>query len=409
MTSLLQRLIIITRYSDILIGDFRMNNIQITPETAWYTAESIMSRRSGRSLAIYKVIVLSAVAALVSLPLVTIPVSVQSAGSIRPVIEKTPLVAPVSGLVSRILAVDNGRVAKGQEILTLDGGVVEEKLVALRADIRAKSDFASDLEGLISSATTTGRVRLLTETAKFERAHFLNLLRENEFSRSNAAAELDLAKRLLSISTTPAKSVHEKAFALQSIEVQRETLLKSKSAEWSQKLLDTALRLKELAANLRQLEKELDLTHIRTPVSGALEGFSGLSPGSYVQAGQTVGSVSPSGELVAHIYVSPNDIGLVRLGQSVRLEVDAFNYNQWGLIEATVLDVAQDFTLIDGRPTFKVRCTLSRSHLALNNGAIGHLKKGMTVRARFLVADRTILQLLYRGADDWLNPLVAGR
>ncbi|ANP90054.1 hemolysin secretion protein D (plasmid) [Rhizobium leguminosarum] len=372
---------------------------------ACYTAESILSRRSGRSFLIYKLMVLSVVAALVSLPLVSITVSVQSPGRIRPVIEKTPLVAPFSGRVSRILAVENDRVAEGQEILALDDEVVGERLVALRADIRAKSDLASDLKALISSGTTIGPVRLLTETVKAEQAHFLNLLRENEFSRSNAAAELERAKRLLSFATAPAKSVDERAFALQSIEVQREILVKRKSAEWSQQLFDTTLRLKELAADLRQSEKELDLTHIRAPVSGALEQFSGLSPGSYVQAGQTVGSVSPSGELVADIYVSPNDIGLVRPGQSVRLQVDSFNYNQWGLIEATVLEVAQDFTLIDGRPIYKVRCTLSRSHLALKNGAIGYLKKGMTIQARFLVANRTLLQLLYHGIDDWLNPL----
>ncbi|MGO7294739.1 HlyD family secretion protein [Rhizobium brockwellii] len=353
--------------------------------------------------------VLSVVAGVVSLPLVTIPVSVQSAGSIRPVIEKTPLVSPVSGLVSRVLAVDNGQVVEGQEILTLDGEVAEEKLAALRADIRAKTDLSNDLQTLISSATATGMVRLLTETAKAERLHFLNRLQENEFSRSNAAAELDLATRLVSISSAPATSVSEKSFALKNIELQREALMRSKSAEWNKQLFDTTLRLKELETNLRQLKKELDLTHIRAPVSGSLEQFSGLSPGSYVRAGQTVGSVSPSGELVADIYVSPNDIGLVQQGQSVRLQVDAFNYNQWGLIEATVLEVAQDFTPIDGRSVFKVRCKLSRSHLALKNGAIGYLKKGMTVRARFLVGDRTLLQLLYCGAEDWLNPLLASR
>ncbi|MGO7186171.1 HlyD family secretion protein [Rhizobium brockwellii] len=373
------------------------------------TSESILSRRLGQSLIIYQLMVLSVVAGVVSLPLVTIPVSVQSAGSIRPVIEKTPLVSPVSGLVSRVLAVDNGQVVEGQEILTLDGEVAEEKLAALRADIRAKTDLSNDLQTLISSATATGMVRLLTETAKAERLHFLNRLQENEFSRSNAAAELDLATRLVSISSAPATSVSEKSFALKNIELQREALMRSKSAEWNKQLFDTTLRLKELETNLRQLKKELDLTHIRAPVSGSLEQFSGLSPGSYVRAGQTVGSVSPSGELVADIYVSPNDIGLVQQGQSVRLQVDAFNYNQWGLIEATVLEVAQDFTPIDGRSVFKVRCKLSRSHLALKNGAIGYLKKGMTVRARFLVGDRTLLQLLYCGAEDWLNPLLASR
>ncbi|UFX49341.1 MULTISPECIES: HlyD family secretion protein [Bradyrhizobium] len=386
-----------------------MTNILLPPEIVSYTAESILSRQSGRSFLIYKIIVLSVVAALVALPLITVTVSVQSAGTIRPTIEKTPLIAPVSGRISRILAVENDVVALGQEILTLDAVVVEEKLRAVTGEIRAKGDLARDLETLISSGTEAkDPIQLLTESATAERLHFLNLLRENEYARSNAAAELERAKRLLSVAAAPAKAVDERAFALQSIEVKGEILARRKAAEWNQQLFDTNLRLKELTASLHQLENERDLTRIRAPVSGALEQFSGLTPGGYVQAGQTVARVSPDGELVAEIYVSPNDIGFVRTGQSVRLQVDAFNYNQWGVLEATVLNVAQDFTLHDKSPIFKVRCALSASHLTLKNGVIGQLKKGMTVRARFLVADRSLLQLFYNEVDDWLNPLLAG-
>ncbi|WP_445222704.1 HlyD family secretion protein (plasmid) [Bradyrhizobium sp. Pa8] len=386
-----------------------MTNILLPPEIVSYTAESILSRQSGRSFLIYKIIVLSVVAALVALPLITVTVSVQSAGTIRPTIEKTPLIAPVSGRISRILAVENDVVALGQEILTLDAAVVEEKLRAVTGEIRAKGDLARDLETLISSGTEAkDPIQLLTESATAERLHFLNLLRENEYARSNAAAELERAKRLLSVAAAPAKAVDERAFALQSIEVKGEILARRKAAEWNQQLFDTNLRLKELTASLHQLENERDLTRIRAPVSGALEQFSGLTPGGYVQAGQTVARVSPDGELVAEIYVSPNDIGFVRTGQSVRLQVDAFNYNQWGVLEATVLNVAQDFTLHDKNPIFKVRCALSASHLTLKNGVIGQLKKGMTVRARFLVADRSLLQLFYNEVDDWLNPLLAG-
>lgn len=358
-------------------------------------------------MVIYKIIVLSVVAALVSLPLITITVSVQSAGTIRPTIEKTPLIAPVSGRVSHTVVVENDLVAQGQQILILDDAVVEEKIRALTGEIRAKSDLARDLGTLISAATEAkDDIHLLTEFAVAERLHFLNLLRENQYARSNAAAELDRAKRLVSVAAAPAKTVDDRAFALQSIEVKGDILARRKSAEWNQQLFDTNLRLKELAASLHQLENERDLTHIRAPLAGALEQFSGLTPGTYVQAGQTVGWVSPDGELVAEIYVSPKDIGFVWRGQSVRLQVDAFNYNQWGLVDATVLDVAQDFTLHDRNPIFKVRCAFSRNHLALKSGVIGYLKKGMTVQARFLVADRTLLQLLYNEVDDWLNPLL---
>jgi membrane fusion protein, peptide pheromone/bacteriocin exporter len=53
---------------------------------------------------------------------------------------------------------------------------------------------------------------------------------------------------------------------------------------------------------------------------------------------------------------------------------------------------------------FNVRCTLNQSHLQLQNGVKGEIRKGMTFQARFIVARRSLFQLLYDKADDWLNP-----
>ncbi len=53
---------------------------------------------------------------------------------------------------------------------------------------------------------------------------------------------------------------------------------------------------------------------------------------------------------------------------------------------------------------FKAKCNLNTNFLALKNGIKGTLKKGMTIRAHFLVADRSLFQLLYQNLDDWINP-----
>jgi HlyD family secretion protein len=38
------------------------------------------------------------------------------------------------------------------------------------------------------------------------------------------------------------------------------------------------------------------------------------------------------------------------------------------------------------------------------NGVKGNLKKGMTFQARFILTKRSLFQLLYDKADDWMNP-----
>jgi HlyD family secretion protein len=44
--------------------------------------------------------------------------------------------------------------------------------------------------------------------------------------------------------------------------------------------------------------------------------------------------------------------------------------------------------------------------LRLKSGQEGEIKKGMTFNARFVIARRSLFQLLYDKVDDWLNPLV---
>ncbi len=47
---------------------------------------------------------------------------------------------------------------------------------------------------------------------------------------------------------------------------------------------------------------------------------------------------------------------------------------------------------------------MDKDFLSLKNGYKGYLKKGMTVFARFVIAERTVMQLLVDKVDNWLRP-----
>jgi HlyD family secretion protein len=104
------------------------------------------------------------------------------------------------------------------------------------------------------------------------------------------------------------------------------------------------------------------------------------------------------------MLLTPRDIGLVRPGTPVRVMVDAFNYRDWGVVDGVVSEISDDASLEGDGPVFRVRCRLARTELSLAGGQRASLKKGMTFRARFLVAERSLLQLLFDDVHDWLNP-----
>jgi hypothetical protein len=108
------------------------------------------------------------------------------------------------------------------------------------------------------------------------------------------------------------------------------------------------------------------------------------------------------------VFVTPRDIGLIRPGGPVRIQVDAFNYNDWGFVTGRVREISQDFVVEGQQPVFRVRVALDATELRLKNGFRGELRKGMTLRARFVVAERSLFQLLRDDLNDWLNPTQAG-
>ena len=147
-------------------------------------------------------------------------------------------------------------------------------------------------------------------------------------------------------------------------------------------------------------------------MDGVLVGFTGASAGGYAPMGQSFGAVSPEDTLQIETYVSAKDVGLVKVHQPVRLQIDAYSYTQWGTLDGTVESISGDMFGAGGTAPagavsgvlFKVVIKPLRTTLRLSNGVQGELRKGMTLNARFLVARRSLLQVLYEDVSAWLDP-----
>ncbi len=231
-------------------------------------------------------------------------------------------------------------------------------------------------------------------------------MQENLQTQQKRRREVETSQLLLRDKVVARLEHEDKEFAPSMVAAQYQTLLQRQRSDWQTALTQQQRELAELRAQERQLRQEQDFYTIRAPVGGTVSGLAGRYVGSALQIGETVGTVSPDSTLVVECYVPPKDIGLIRPGQMARFQVEAFDYNQFGMVSGQVLDVANDFSIVADQPVFKVRCQLNQAFLALPNGYRGFLKKGMTIQARFVVTRRSVFQLLYDKADDWLNPAI---
>jgi multidrug resistance efflux pump len=370
--------------------------------------ESYLARHSRRSEAIYLVLLLLVGAALAALPLVRVSISVQSPGLIRPSTEKHELSARAAGFAESIRLRENQRVSQGEVLLTLSSAPLEGRVRLAAAQLADERGALRDLEALTRADSATAPVELLTQRYARERDQLTVSAREDALREEKALRDLERARLLYERELAPRTQLEAAELELGQARAESALLVQRYQAGWQGALVSARARLRELETQAAGLRDERRLYTVRAPVTGTVEEVTPLAPGSWVQAGQRLAVISPAAALVGEVFVAPRDIGLIRPGGLVRMQIDAFNYRDWGLATGRVREVPEDFTVLDGQPVFRVRTTLDQEALTLKNGFRGRLKKGMTMRARFLVTERSLLQLLRDDLDDWLDPVAGG-
>lgn len=141
------------------------------------------------------------------------------------------------------------------------------------------------------------------------------------------------------------------------------------------------------------------------PIDGICIKTNQLMDGLKVSLGQQLMELLPNNELRLECNIPTKDMGLIRLGLPCRLQVDAYNYNQWGMLEGELVEITNQPVMSMQGCYYKVYCNLKQNYLELKNGHKGYLRRGMTAKCRFVVNRRNLFQLLYDKIENWINPL----
>ena len=354
--------------------------------------------RAGRG--VYFATLTLVIAAATALPVVKVNVTVRSPGIIRPATEKQEIHALVSALAAQVLVRDNQTVAQGDTIVLLHATALDDRAALLAARVVEKQSLLADLTLLLSRSDPA------LHTADYQREYrqFVTEVRDNRLAQERARRETARVRDLYRTQATTASDLEDKEFQLAQLQSQGRMILERYRSRWQTALTSLRSDLQDLASQQAQVAEQRAAYTITAPASGTVELVASLSAGSPVQEGELLAVISPRSDFVAQVYVAPRDIGLLHPGMAVRMMVDAFNYSDWGVIEGSVTEISDDFVEVDGRPMFKVTCALARTRLSLANGFTSTVRKGMTLQARFVVAERSLLQLLRDDVNDWLNP-----
>ncbi|KQS33558.1 HlyD family secretion protein [Dyadobacter sp. Leaf189] len=378
------------------------------PEILEHTADYHFHEHNTRSSLVYQLSMAIMIVAFISLFVITVDVSVKSTGIIRATDDRNEIKALVSGRLDSVFVSENQRVVKGQTLLKIESEILKEQNQLVKAQKQDYDKQIDDLNVLLHLSRTNNwskKPGLTSGLYKQDFALFWQKITDAKTTLMTVEKDFARNKKLHDVKAISEAEFDRAQLLYATASNKIKTIMEEEEARWESELTQLQMKTRELNSQDKQYLREKDFYVVKAPISGTIQQLKGLQPGSIVSSNEFLADISPDEMMVAEMYVLPKDIGLIHPGTKTRLQVDAYDYNQWGLVTGEVISISNDvYTNGKEPPFFKVRCKLDANSLTLKNGYVGKLKKGMTLQARFLVTERTLFQLLYDKADDWLNP-----
>ncbi|MTB50704.1 HlyD family secretion protein [Lewinella sp. W8] len=363
--------------------------------------EALYARHHLRGRSIYLFTIAAVLLALAALPVISVDVSSQARGVLRPAIQHTPLLTASGGQVLLSRLEENRSVRRGDTLLVVDTGALEEEREYLQQERADRHQLMRDLRELLAALETERFPQLLTALYQRDYQRFREQLDAAALKVQHAERQLKRQQTLMESGSIARMDLEQTQFEYDLVTSEHQQIRDQRRHLWTQELVRTEREAADLTAQLTALHLRARQFILTAPVDGDLMKVAGIQAGSQVTAGQELAVISPHGDLEVLLSVSPNDIGLISKGMPVQLRMDAFNHHHWGLGRATVMDIARDVSMQDGAPSFLVKARLEATELQLDNGYVGRLQKGMTFTANFILARRTLAQLLFDQMSDW--------
>lgn len=127
----------------------------------------------------------------------------------------------------------------------------------------------------------------------------------------------------------------------------REQFLDQETELWTQ--------LKQASLNFEaQLHAWEENYLLKAPISGMVSFFKPISEAQFVNAGDEIMTIVPhDDQILGYAYVSSNGFGKIKSGQSVKIRLDAFPYEEYGIVEGEVSN--QSSIARDGQYLVKIK------------------------------------------------------
>lgn len=156
----------------------------------------------------------------------------------------------------------------------------------------------------------------------------------------------------------------------------------------------------ELREALPMLQERITRTVIRAPMDGIVNQLNFRTPGGYVNTGDVVLELVPTGEaLIIEARIQPQDISRIRVDDDVRIRLSAYDSARYGTLDGRVTSISADAATTDdgtGATFYLVEVAIEGNLVLEGQTEPVTLIPGMTATVDVLSGKRTVLEYIWQ-------------
>jgi multidrug efflux pump subunit AcrA (membrane-fusion protein) len=345
-----------------------------------------------------------------------VAITVSGRGVIRNSAKVRPVRMPVAGKIAEILVKNGTHVKKGDALVEMEDllSVREvERIKAMLARIEAllragdTKDAMTEAGVLVQEPLRTTGPVLVQERSRLSEAinaYYLALRQAHdavpELSRADAAERAAAEEKIAKIHAQHLEQeLHNDLADLERTVARLKVSLRDRKESGVRGVASAHSALEVQAKSFAEaLRAQMDSLRILAPVDGSVSNLTLTGAGELVSVGTTVMELIPDGgQLVAEVQIANKDIAQLRLGMPTKIKLDAYPYQDWGVLTGKVVEISQDAIAAqkDAAPIYLLQVSLDRTELEarVNGGAARKVILGMTLTADIQTRNRTLLEL----------------
>ena len=365
--------------------------------------------------------------------------TVQSIGKLEPKGTTIDVKVPIGGVIEKILVKEGELVDKNQILLKLDTTAASSKLQALQ---RVRSQINADIvlskiqlgeKKDVNFLTSNQKIKLNSLNNEYDSriSASANAVKQIEFQKESIRETLKSQQTVLSIREEILENLKEvtdigglskiKYLKEQQEVIQLRGRVESTKSELEKisatldeaknKLtntiaaskIDFSSKIEENVKQVAQIDNQISETkltlkyqEIVSPLDGIVFDLQPAAPGYVVGNNEKpILKIVPIDDLVARIFVSNKDIAFLKIGQTVKIRVDAYPYNEFGEIEGQIDSIGSDVLEPDEQFNFyrfPVTVKMDEPYILHKNKQLP-LITGMSLSVNIVLRQRPVISL----------------